>query len=239
MLFAYLDESGLNPTAKATVVAGLIGPVTNWIPFEGRWRARLAASGLGMFHTQPCQRGTKEYKRLSEPARFALYNDLADIVASCDLRPVSGSVLLDGWQTARTDNAFRERYPTAYSFAFELCLTDIQIIARAAKMKVQVFYGFSSAYAKRAELVAQAYTASQRYARWIKGCDVKKPKDVSPLQAADMLCYEVYHQWQSVPSGKGPLQRLIPRLNPGVCGIYYDREGIEKANRNGPLGFID
>ncbi len=238
VLFAYLDESGLNPTARATVVGGLIGPINQWVAFEAEWRAALPAP-ITVFHTRDCQRGIKDYARMTEAERMALYDKLAMISAHYQFIAVAGSIINADWLSAKTDDGFRERYPSAYSFCFELCLLDIRRVAQAARQNVMVIYGFSDAYANRAAFVGHAYEQSQRFAACISSCSANRPENVVPLQAADMLCYEIYHQYQSEKHGKGPVPRLLPLLPQSTVGFYHNRRAIENAVKRGPLGFID
>ena len=239
MLFAYLDESGLNPTAKSTVVGGLIGHVNDWVRFEGEWRSGLPKE-IPVFHTRECQRPFKEpWKSITEIDRMALYERMAMIVSSYDFAVVSGSVLHPDWDDARKDNTFNERYPTAYGFCFELCLLDIHRIAEAQRQPVRVVYAISDAYEDRAALVGQAYAASRRFTKWIVSCQPNRPETVTALQAADMACYEIYHQRQSLGEQGHPLPRLLRRMPEVYIGYYQNKAAIEEAVAPGPLGIID
>jgi hypothetical protein len=91
MLFAYLDESGLNQTAKATVVGGLLGTLEQWVGFEKKWRAALP-KGINSFHTRRCQIGTKEYRNMSEPDHVSLAVSHARLLRDAELH--------EGWPSS-------------------------------------------------------------------------------------------------------------------------------------------
>ncbi len=237
MLWAYIDETGLNPTAKRLTVGGLIGCELDWQNLEPRWRQRLP-NALAPFHTQHCAGGHKAYKGIGEDERFRLYDDLAVIAAGYNLKILSGSVDLDAWHKIHKSPQFAERFPTPYSLCFELCLSTINTLGANSNRRTAVVYAINEQFGKRAEFVGQAYTASQHYAEWITSCSANTPKNIIPLQVADMICYEIYHQKQSENDLGGPPTRLMSRLAPLHIGHYYDEMSLLELIAQRPSSYI-
>lgn len=237
MLWAYIDETGLNPTAKRLTVGGLIGRKLDWQRLEPRWRRRLPRP-LAPFHTQHCARGHKAYKGICEEERLRLYDDLAGLASAYKFGIVSGSIDLDAWRKVPKPAHFTERFPTAYSLCFEICLSTINSIGANNKRRVAVSYAINEQFGERAEFIGQAYKSSQHHAEWIMSCAPNTPANLIPLQVADMICYEIYHQKQSEGDPDGPPTRLMSRLVPEHIGHYYDETSLRELIAQRPSGLI-
>ena len=61
VLFAYLDESGTQQGATATVLGGLVGRVSDWTDISQRWRERLDIDGAQTFHATKLLGGHGEF----------------------------------------------------------------------------------------------------------------------------------------------------------------------------------
>jgi hypothetical protein len=238
VLQAYLDETGLNASAKRLTVAGFIGGKLDWADLEPRWSRTLPQRGE-MFHARQCITGHKPYQAMGEPERHKLYGRLSDVIARRPFKIVSASVDMDAWKEKRRDEQFEARYPSAYSFCFDLCLLNINAYGQEREREVSVTYAISDAYQKRAEAVSEAFVASERYSKWIVGCAPNRPQRIVPLQAADMVCYEIYSQNQETKLDIGPEHLVINKLYPkGAIGLYHDAESLDEVIRRGPSGMI-
>ena len=237
VLYAYIDETGLNPQAKSVTVAGLVAPLQQWMQIQARWSKRMRATGIDTFHAQPCRGGHKDFKGMSEPDRNQLYEDLAQIASESQPQPVAGSVSKSAWDGAEKTEVFADRYPSHYSFCFDLCLTAINRIAEEEGRRVIVIYAVNEQYLPRAQQVAQVYEASQRYLKWIAGCIPNTPAAVVPLQVADMLAYEVYHHHQNASTR--PPSDLLARLQYPFLGYEYGSAELRTLIEAGPIGNVE
>lgn len=237
MLFAYIDETGLNPNAKAVTVAGLVAPLDQWISITAKWAARMKSTRISTFHAQPCRGGHEDFKLIPKSIREQLYTDLAEILAEHQPQPVSGSVKKTAWKFADRDKRFSDRYPTAYSFCFDLCLSAIDHIAEELGQEVTIVYAIHQQYLDRAKLVSKSYESSRRYLKWITKCTPNIPSKVIPLQAADMLAYEIYHHNQQATNQ--PRFDLLGRLEYPSVIYQYDARQIKKLIASGPIGMVD
>ena len=176
---------------------------------------------------------------MDEGVRDKLYSDLASYVGRRPFEVVSGSVDLAAWNTVSKDDAFERRYPTPYSFCFDLCLLGVNRIAERHRKDAGVIFAFHQQFTERATYISEAFVASQGYTNRIATCSPNYPDRVVPLQAADMACYEVYHQNQSVVSPNPIPTKLLSRLkHPQWIGRYHDVESLEAVIARGPTGFV-
>src|SRR5579871_2238783 len=164
VLYAYLDESGLHPGARTTIVGGLIGQFTDWMVVTALWRHRMDEDDIDTFHAVDCAGGHNEFFKYhdDERRRFLLWRDLANYIDANKFKPISGS--LENAAYARVADAqFLERFPSAYSVAFEACLAQIDSYAEGQRTKAMVFFAIQQKYAKRSQYVAEAYELSQHH----------------------------------------------------------------------------
>lgn len=241
MLYTYLDETGISGTPTATIVGGLIGLEDEWVKLEGQWSARVAADNISAFHATKCRGGHDEYYPWRpDCARMEKhYTDLAVIAGGFDLLPVSGSVLFADWERL-DDPVLKQRFPSPYAFCFELCLSYIQKVAKSLNERAMVIDSINDQFVERAKEVAQAIVNSKVYYDRLVSCVPARPKEIKPLQAADMAAYEMYHLFHSQKSPKRPELELLQRLGISEVqsGFVYDYEAVQRLSRNGPSGFF-
>ena len=237
VLYAYLDETGLNQNARSVTVAGLVAPIEQWVGIQSKWSERMRQSGISTFHAQPCRGGHKKYKSMPESERHKLYEDLALILAEYQPQAVAGSVNRRAWDLVKKGQIFSDRYPSAYSFCFDLCLSGIQNICDEMNREVIIIYAINEQYLQRAKLVAEVYEASQRYLKCVKVCRPNTPSVAVPLQAADMLAYEVYHYHQNVKTP--PKFDLLRHLKYPFVAYEYDLPRLRRLIASGPNGIVE
>jgi hypothetical protein len=238
-LYAYVDETGISGSPTATIVGGLIGPADEWLKIEEPWRARVAGDGISCFHATKCRGGHDEYHpwRPDWARMDRHYTDLANIAGKAALRPVSGSVLFADWERLDAPN-LKSRFLSPYGFCFEICLFHAQEIARERNEDLLVIYALNEQYKDRAAEVAAIYVKNQEHFPLIKSCAPGRPQEVTPLQAADMAAYEMFHLFHSQNAQKRPKIELMPQLrNPEAPnGFFYDYEALKVLAAEGPLG---
>jgi hypothetical protein len=238
VLWAYVDETGLNPSAKRLTVAGLVARALDWKKIEPAWR-RALPRGIAVFHARDCARGFNEFSSLPEKERARLYDKLSSIAANRPIKIVSASVDADAWRNRLRDPRFEERFPTAYSFCFELCLRNINAYGEEKKQDISFRFAIIEAFTGRAEYIANVYRASEHYAERIVDCAPSRPQVLIPLQVADMVCYEIYTQNQSQNISIPLENRLINKVRPLTMGLYHDEESLAAVIRRGPSSYIN
>ena len=239
MLVTYLDETGLHPGAKFTIVAGLAAPLSDWVSVQGLWRQRLDQDEISTFHGTDCRGGHNEFHRrdFSTERRKNLWRDLANMIDANRFTPVSGMLLNSAYD--RLDEVgFKGRFPSAYSVCLEMCFAQIDELAKLKKTKVTVIVAETQQFRKRSELVAEAYELSVVHSRSIQSIKFASPKEVIPLQVADMLCYETLHNQSKTAKVTEFLTWNLCRGTPRELGWFYDAEALHALVGQHPTSMI-
>ena len=87
--------------------------------------------------------------------------------------------------------------------------------------------------------IAVEYINNDYFSKVLMSIAPAKPKTVWPLQMADMAAYELFHLWHSRRGPKRPALELLPLLEGGDNGFYYDLKALRVLEREGPSGFLE
>uniref|UniRef100_UPI0025D02368 hypothetical protein n=1 Tax=Novosphingobium sp. TaxID=1874826 RepID=UPI0025D02368 len=126
LLWGYFDESGLNNQCIHTVVAGFIGPISEWVEVDARWKAELTRMGVTGFHTTECRGGRGEYQGKRDQAEDHLVR-LATILGESDLDHFAAGYVGD-WSEIQAEFPLvaANRFKHPYQICVELLMQDIQ-----------------------------------------------------------------------------------------------------------------
>jgi hypothetical protein len=214
VLLAYFDETGIHAGSKATAIAGFIGTAEAFQQTEGAWLAALQSEGLEHFHYGPLEFRKKPYENVDEDRRARIKNKLATILfeASPGLRAV-GASYIGVWDSTLMDTAFRARFPTPYSFCFEMLMEMLHSRAETEFGGDQIAPVFiAPVFAQQQQFGPRAlelYGVFHETGSWplMSAMVFQEPTQRPPLQMADMLLYESYQlmvrgnplEWQNWP----------------------------------------
>lgn len=212
LLWAYFDESGTDGRGGHTTISGLVGPVSEWSIVGERWRSELGRAGVDWFHYVDCNGRNKHYRHFERGDVRPHLDKLAAAIAESRLQTVMAAYS-GGWESVIKDNPERaKRFPTAYSFCFELA---IQRIVRCAqenwvKQPLAVIFADQEEYSGRALDVWKLYEYNHRWPE-ISHFGYSNPRQLVQLQAADMIAWESRRVLASPPGTCDSLP-LLSRL---------------------------
>lgn len=252
MLTAYFDETGTHKQARLTGLSGFIAPAEIWGKIESNWDARLKAEEseyrVKVYHAVDCFHGSNEFKNRtywSRLRRELLTSDLAEILASNGISAISSALLQADWDDVSENlasDAFRQRFPSAYHLCFEHCVQQAFSWSEQFAKGAPVAFVFAeqNEYQEQAQQILRAYQASSQRGSKIASINFASPKKVIPLQAADLMAYEITksvmqpgvdykHRWA--------IERLLKGAG-GMYGGYYDRDALISLLKRGPSGRI-
>jgi Protein of unknown function (DUF3800) len=212
LLEAYFDESGTHDGSKVLTVAGYIGDPAAWVHFEGEWRAALEEYGLEFFHMNKFAAGAPPvYARWTREQRLDNLKRLIDLTNRHAYASVGVCVPLESFQSLVPPDA-QEFLGGPYGFAAIACFFETARLVRAHRSDGWISYVLESGgpdpgvvanhfkrFMQRPELRQYLRLQSLRF-------DDKRV--FTPLQAADILAYELYRH---LPKQLGNDLRL-PRL---------------------------
>jgi hypothetical protein len=192
MLWAYFDESGWhapNGSLRKLTLGGCIASFESWERLSQRWSSALKMMNLPCFHMAHFEARKSPYSDWTDDERKSRLNTFLEILGEPE-RYCFGFTNL-----ARPDDTTSSIYKRcAHDLLLELAMFDDEFA---------VVFARHPEFARQNELLGllQEYGMGEK----IRSCTVAKPIDLCPLQAADVIAYEVSRFEREV---------LIPRRYP-------------------------
>ncbi|MGH9688912.1 MAG: hypothetical protein ACRD5K_17670 [Candidatus Acidiferrales bacterium] len=204
---AYFDDSGHPDGQKAVIVAGFIASEEQWLLFEKEWKAILAPLSIDLFHMadfENCKVWPKEFKmRVVEQL-------VSTIVGRCRYH-ISEVVLMDDYRRINDLYAFQEVIGTPYALAGRTvakCINQWKKNYTKPSDKLLVFFEDGTKHK------GDFMDAMERDG---VPCPQFLGKGASPLQAADLLAWEILNTIRTDDTKR--LKRF--KHHPGDDGVYH------------------
>jgi hypothetical protein len=210
----YFDASGTEHDQPCLAVAGYLAPAAAWVEFEEPWVRRLKRDGLKYFHAAEIERQITDRGRLR-----ALYEDLIEIIRGHASRQfgccIVNSSLLEFSQAER-----EEWNLTAYSVAGQACVHQVRAWCRRERFPSLPEFIFECGDTGKGTLIAVLDEDGGFPTPTFKPKkDTMKGgfliKGAVPLQAADMLAFELFD-----PVRKIELDGHLLRIRPSYEALY-------------------
>lgn len=209
----YLDESGTDATNPEAVVGGIVMRREGFIRFEDDWNSILAdfniASPLHM--KEFGQHG--RHGHLDYPTRDKLFNELVYIINRYKIYSVAVSLSHEQYNDLLSDKSKKE--VSIYGLCFMFCAHQC-----FAMSQTNHYYGNMAFLMEEgnefAEDVRKAHAGMMKMrkegATYISnGSLTMEPKDLSTLQAADIICWGERRRVTGLPIHKGfePIEKIF------------------------------
>jgi len=200
MLWAFVDESGWHPTggglAKLTV-GGCITDFEAWECLSTDWAAAIQTWGLEQFHMADFQRKDPPH------ADYATWTDVQRRDRLNMLLNIIGASHAHCWGFT---NLHREGDTT--ETMYERCAHDMLLELGLVNDELGIVFASHPEYGRHNELLSKL--VKHGMAKNIHSCTVANPQFVCPLQAADIVVYEIrcIERGISLPD-RYPLKRLL------------------------------
>jgi hypothetical protein len=202
MLTAYLDETGHSRDEKQKFVgiAGLIAPASEWIVFEEKWKAALALPHFNLphFHMTDYVSKKKVYKDWNEKKRKKVFGKLMNIIESIYPLPFGAIVPMDIFRrfTKEQQSYFDDPYHLCFQSVIPACTVFIERMKNvAAEEKVALIFSNQVEFKHRALQIYEQVAETQYYMRRTTPPNFRAMRDFAPLQAADIIAYEMYKEF--------------------------------------------
>jgi hypothetical protein len=265
---SYMDESGIHDTAKICTVAGFYGTHAAWRKFEREWRDVLKKYDLENhgFHAKEFW-GRANGRRVPpydswDDAKADKYIDLLiQVVMRNRIFPFGHGVVVAHWNAfsledrkAMTGASFKNGRFTgsgsprkSYYLPFLFCVLD-SLRNSGTNDKVHFFAGLDQNFSKYATALYKEVSASPFLTRKELFGTLAFPlsKDTPPLQAADLLVYQLYRhnvaRFRGATEKPEILKRLLRnRLSQQRFGLFDTKElkafmamFMERVRKSGP-----
>lgn len=231
-LETYCDDSGT--PQHDFCIGGYLAPAAAWRDFERRWTNALRQANLSEFHMRDCEQNDGEFKDRSD--RIALQERFIDLIASADVAGFAVHIDLRAFLAVQQvfKANMRQGYHKAYLQAFVMELQFILSKAShfPADERISFIFDQQDEFIGRAtEIYSRA-----RKDRAFPGRERLGPitfadsKYVAPLQAADLLAYEIHRQHRNgIPPGPNVKVRWqSARLSKNVHVAFLAEDEIRK-----------
>jgi len=276
LLRAYFDESGhaKDPNLRFTGMAGFVAPAAVWDEVERRWKAVTTSPEYALqqpFHMrQFVHRDLGQFKGWEQQKKDALYRSLIEIIVEFEVIPTGCIVSNTAFESLNTRQQIALRSP--YFVALQECIRGAcsQALALEPETVDMVFamqgeYGTLDAQGEnnldKSGTTERLFYGIKRnvpeLGRYMGAYGSGEPKTTIPLQAADMLAYEMTKDYENLLrtqrrirksyqelmrcGGRRPLVKYLDRL--ALLRIlkesgFPDEEGFEEIDDNSILQIV-
>jgi len=212
VLRAYIDDSGSHDGAPHCLLAGYWGGTNEWRRFERAWNAAIRDEGVTEFHAKtfwPRIHGKRlgEFKDWTDERHRRFIERLLAIIASHKIFPFGFGVLGSDWdkQTEEYRRVFcaldhsdcpNDELLKSIYMSFNMCVLRISRYCHPGK--IMNFYLDDDP--KTSGRMAASFLRIKSQMKGDGSCQIgslnfSDSKDAAPLQAADLLAYELY-RWR-------------------------------------------
>jgi hypothetical protein len=202
-IIGYADETGHSKARdqRFNGIAGLIAPATHWEHLEPRWKAVLDEFKIECFHFKDFAAFQGEFRGWSNAKREKLLTKLLNKIAAINALPVGSILCMDDFREAA---ARHQRYyaglPDPYHLAFGGILGFVAgFLERYGhkSQKAAIIFSEQAEFKHEAMRYYDEICALEPVLkRRIKPPAFDDMRDCVALQAADLVAYEMYKEFE-------------------------------------------
>jgi len=194
MLTAAFDVSVQQPENRFLIMAGFVSEADSWVAFDDDWRKRLSKDRLSYFHMQPFAQSAGPFKGWNdqEARRQSLIGDLLNIIKE-HARHKFGCVVTSDSLNTLTPEAQVKLGGTMLGAAGYVIVGAVSRWRDIHKYSGNPEYVFEDGDKDKGSLtrVIKAETGVEPIYRPKKDNAAKGVQGFTPLQASDILAYEI------------------------------------------------
>lgn len=233
MLTAYMDETGHSQDqhSKFNGMAGLITKEESWLVYEREWAKLLKYFKIPYVHMTE----QELYKGWSDAKKKDLSRCAWEIIVGIEALPIGSIIPMDDYRPIETQ--LKPRILDPYYLAMQDCMKFALVFVTKGPFESGIDKRVAIVFSDQAEFKyegMQMFEAAIKYSKdWEK--DLIDPpafrdmKVLTPLQAADIVAYEIYKEFD----------RIYYQRNRKPRYGYEQLEKIFENFKNPWLGRID
>lgn len=199
-LNGYFDDSGTHRGSDSIVVAGFLSDAARWVEFSALWQIALNEFGLDQFHMTDFANQAPPYtiaNGWSEQNRKCRLDRLLKIIQGHVSYSVGTVIRRKDFDDAISRRA-RRICGDAFGLAALVCMIDLVEGFRATTVQYGISYVFETGSKGRAafdRVCANNMKVQENRERLhLLSWRFEPKKEFLPLQAADILAYELYRE---------------------------------------------
>lgn len=242
---AYFDESGTHGS-PVLALACCIATVEQWVEFSREWDEVLKQEGLTHFHMSKFEARQGEFKGWDNARRLRVQKRLLGIIARRVNVGMFCAVNLAAYDEFVTDR-WRANYGSPYHFCVKICLSFIAMWAQHYQRKEPLAYIIEQGAGYNNEINRQfcAVSANEKMRNFFRlgSLTFDDKKRALPLQAADLLTYEIWkdavNNFVTDPDNKRPERKSLLYLREHILhqGSYWGRDEFMRQREMAKTNF--
>jgi hypothetical protein len=209
VIYGYFDESATHDHSRLFALCGFLGDPRIWDEFDIEWKKILNKPDWPRrpteLHMVDCVHGVNEFEGWTLAQRLALFGDLSGLIAESNVIAIGGLCLVDAFNSCTAEEKEileRGGFKSPLDFIFQLVL---QISCSRTReygsihqppIEEEISFIFDEEpphIALRFHELYNHHLANAPYRHMLRGIAFEKSRNLSPLQAADLLAYTTYH----------------------------------------------
>jgi hypothetical protein len=245
-LTSYMDETGhpSDPALEYVGMAGFVAPYGAWEVFEAAWDDLLRNAGLKEpFHMKEFAHSQGQFKtwKGKEELRKAFMGRAVSLIIETRGTPVGTIVSMSSFRSLTKDQ--QSHFLDPYYLAFQNCTRGaaLEAVFEEAEEKVAMVYSYNSEYGTnnggRAVQLWHAIKKGWDHGSKMGSYTPSTPGALAPLQAADLVAYELSHEFENrvkrpKDSMRWPLRQFMGMYKiPSPRITLYDRKELLRIIR--------
>jgi hypothetical protein len=242
MITAFFDDSGTHGEASDIVlVAGIFGTEARMQSLDRNWKKQIDApldgtkEPIKRFHAYDCDQSIGEFTRWSRTETDYFRHLLRTVIIESGVAAYGMACARKDWDELITGD-LRSVLGAPEGFCINQCFVRSVGWAQANTFDPKMSFVFDNRPAGVQRYAGTVYDAFQRWAQpppALAGCKFDSSMAVRPLQAADMIAWELY-RYAKLILAQGLHVRAQPeilhlRVNMDFRAQIASRSGIEKV----------
>lgn len=238
ILTAYFDDSGTHAGSDAVAVAGYVSTPEKWAEFESEWRRALQDFGLSFFHMTDFANGAKAYahwQRTTKQMRLARLVEIINAHVIGSVGTVIPTALFNRLFSAKAKAHCGGSYGLAATANFVEVARIVRALNERGPWDAWIAYVFESGTLGAGQVLKSfQYNKNdpkQEEELRLLSLRFEDKRQLAPLQAADILAYELYRQLpkQLGADPRPPRQFNLERLSiPDRDWGRFDEDELKK-----------
>jgi hypothetical protein len=195
VLDGYFDESGTHAGSPAVAVAGYLSTPEQWALFASEWATVLKEWGIPYFHMADFAMGAPPYNTWPIEVREPRFARLTQIIYDHAVATVGHVIPMPEYERALSEGAKRIS-GGAYGLGAVCTFMEVSKLLQPQFPSARVAYVFDQGCLGAGQVlkVFQSNVKDPKDQEWFKLLSLKfeNKKKFLPLQAADILAYELF-----------------------------------------------
>ncbi|MBC8030852.1 MAG: DUF3800 domain-containing protein [Pyrinomonadaceae bacterium] len=208
MIWGYMDETGHSKDERQRFngMAGLIAPADHWEQFERDWKRTLRKAHVPYFHMKDFEHSEKAaqstksknpFKGWKPADKERLFAKLLKHMQDAHAFPLGASLCMDDFRrlTPAQQAMFDDPYYMGFCSTLAYASGFLDKVGAASTERAAIIFDNQVEFRHRAlEFFEKAYNQESFIKRRINSPNFGDMREVVPLQAADIVAYELYKE---------------------------------------------